>query len=324
MPSAPRNLLLAALLLIASPALAARKPKAPPLPPLVLPAAAPLIEAVIAGQTVKLTVDLGGDDIVQINPGSPLRAVLDGDTRPDAAEVDRGRYRVAVGQTSLAIPFSRETLMIAGRPVRARVLVPAAPQPGQSASSDGTIGLPLLPHDRVTLELRPAAAGDRRVTLPARIGRSDAWGFDWPLQGGAVLDVELHPLRATSVISAAAAAELAAVGDGKLAGPVQRVPISFGAIRPVRMLELARPVTIANFSLRRAAVRLFDWAGRSELPPDAEADDAALVVGKRGRQGAWRNLKLGRDVLGGCASFSWQRDAGAPGGGRLLLDCPAP
>lgn len=314
--------LLAALLLWAAPAVAARKPKAlplPPLPALVLPAAALVIDVVIAGQPARLTVDIGGDDIVQINPASPLRAVLATDTRSTGESVDRGRYRVAVGQTAMAIPFSREQLLIAGRPVQARVLTPETVT--AAADSDGTIGLPLLPHDVVKVQLRPPAAGDRRAVLPARIGRSDAWGFDWKLANGAVLDVELHQLRSTSVIAAAAAAELAAVGDGKLVGPVQRVPISFGAIRPVRVLELAQPVAIANLSISRAAVRLFDWAGKAELPPEAQADDAALVVGKRGRQGAWRNLKLGRDVLGRCASIAWQRDAGDPERGRFELIC---
>jgi len=311
-----------ALLLAAGPALAARKPKPPPLPPLpplVLPAAAPVIEVMIAGQTARLTVDIGGDDIVQINPASPLRAMLASETRADGSTADRGRYRVAVGQTAMAIPFSREQLLIAGRPLAARVLTPASVT--AAADSDGTIGLPLLPHDVVKLQLRPPAAADRSAVLPARIGRSDAWGFDWKLANGAVLDVELHLLRPVSVIAAAAAAELADVGGGKLVGPVQRVPISFGAIRPVRVLELARPVAIANLSLQRAAARLFDWAGKAELPPDAEADDAALVIGKRGRQGAWRNLKLGRDVLGRCASISWQRDPADPQRGRFTLQC---
>lgn len=311
-----------ALLLAAGPALAARKPKPPPLPPLpplVLPAAAPVIEVMIAGQAARLTVDIGGDDIVQINPASPLRAVLANETRADGSTADRGRYRVAVGQTAMAIPFSREQLLIAGRPMQARVLTPAAAIP--NADSDGTIGLPLLPHDVVRVQLRPPAAGDRSAVLPARIGRSDTWGFDWKLANGAVLDVELHLLRPASVIAAAAAAELADVGGGTLVGPVQRVPISFGAIRPVRVLELARPVAIANLSISRAAVRLFDWAGKAELPPDAEADDAALVVGKRGRQGAWRNLKLGRDVLGRCASIAWLRDVSDPERGRFELIC---
>jgi hypothetical protein len=314
--------LLAALLLCGALAMAARKPKAaplPPLPPLVLPAAAPVIDVIIAGQPARLTVDIGGDDIVQINPASPLRAVLASEARADGTTAERGRYRVAVGQTTMAVPYSREQMLVAGRPLKARVLTPATPIP--NVDSDGTIGLPLLPHDVVQVQLRAATATDRSAVLPARIGRSDAWGFAWTLRNGAVLDVELHLLRPTSVIAAAAAAELAAVGNGKLVGPVQRVPISFGAIRPVRILELAPPVAIANLSISRAAVRLFDWAGKAELPPDAEADDAALVVGKRGRQGAWRNLKLGRDVLGGCASISWQRDPADPDQGQITLLC---
>lgn len=324
MISARPDLLLVLLLAAAhaaGPALAAKKrPPLPPLPPLELPAAAPLIDAEIAGQRVRLTVDPGGDDIVQINPESPLRAVLAAATRPDGQAVDRGQYRVAVGQISLAIPFSRETMLIAGRPVRARVLQPGAAPPGQRAGSDGVIGLPLMPHDRVTLILRPATASDRSQTMPARIGRSDAWGLDWRLPGGAgELDVELHPLRTTSVISAAAASALAEVGDGRLVGPVSRVLISFGAIRPVRRLELARPVPIANLVLRGGVVRLYDWAGRTELPPDAQAqaEDGLAVVGKRGRQGAWRNIKLGHDVLGACASISWQRTPAA-----FTLVCP--
>lgn len=326
MISARPELLALALLLAATPVQAAKRPKPaplPPLPPLELPANAPLIEAEIAGQRVRLTVDLGGDDIVQINPDSPLHAVLAADTRPDGQPADRGQYRVAVGQTSLAISFSRETMLIAGRPLRARVLQPAASPPGQSAGSDGVIGLPLLPHDLVTLRLRPATGNDRRQTVPARIGRSDAWGFDWRLGTGDELDVEIHPLRPTSVISAAAASALAEAGKGRLVGPVRRVLISFGAIRPVRQLELGQPVMLANLRLRGGVVRLFDWAGRTSLPPEAQAETELAVVGKRGRQGAWRNIKLGQDVIFTCASIGWQRTPGQKGGGQWLLDCPA-
>jgi hypothetical protein len=207
--------------------------------------------------------------------------------------------------------------------VRARVLKPAAAPPGQAAGSDGSIGLPLLPHPDVTLQLRPATARDRSTILPARTGRSDAWGFDWRLPGGETLDVEIHPLRPTTVMSAAAASALAEAGAGQLVGDVQRVPISFGAIRPVRMLELVQPAAIAGLSLRRGWVRLFDWAGRTELPPDADAEAGLAVVGRRGRQGEWRNVKLGADVLAACASVTLQRDPEDRSRGRLILTCPA-
>jgi hypothetical protein len=42
---------------------------------------------------------------------------------------------------------------------------------------------------------------------------------------------------------------------------VRRVEIDFGAARPVRILNLARPLAIAGITLARVDVRLFDWAG---------------------------------------------------------------
>ena len=311
---APLSLLLA----FAAPAMAARAPALPPLLPLELAAAAPLIDVALAGQRLRLTVDLGAGDVVQINPESSASAMLAATTRADGKSADRGRYRVAVGQTTLAIPFSHETLLIAGRAVKARVLTPAAAPPGQPPDSDGTIGLPLLPHSMITLRWRPESSGDGKVRVPARTGRSDAFGFDWRLPGAALLDVELHPLRAATVASAAAASHLAQAGGGRLHGPVRRELIAYGAIRPVRQLRLDRPVAIAGLALAVTDVRLFDWAGRSDLPPDAETDPALIVVGRRGRQGGWAVLKLGRDLLGSCASISWQRQPG-----QFELHCPA-
>ncbi len=312
-------LALAAGLLFAAPAAeAARKPVAPPLPPLELSPAAPLIDIEFYGQRLRLTVDFGGDDVVQINPGAAVRALLAADVRPDGSSAQRGQYRVAVGQSTLAIPFTRETLDIADRPVQARVLLPLVAPPGQPTGSDGSIGLPLLPHDAVRWRWRASNPRDQRLTVPARIGRSDAWGFDWPLAGGERLDVELHPLRPMTVASAAAASALAKAGDGRLIGPVVRVPISFGAVRPVRQLQLARPVNLAGVPVSSVMVRLFDWAGRSQLPPDADADSALTVTSSRGRQDRWTNVKLGADLLAGCASISWHRRPA-----ELVLECPA-
>lgn len=302
----PEPALVAAALLLAVPAMAGRRPL-PPLPPLHLPAAAPLIDAEIAGRPVRLTVDFGGDAIVQINPGSPLAAWLAGNGRADAAPVDRGLYRVAVGQAYVAIPFSREQVLIGGRPVMARVLRPVAAPVGQPGGSDGSIGLPLLPHAGVVLRFRAATAQDRPLQLRARATRSDAFGFRWPL-GDGDLDVELHALSPDTVASAAAASLLASAGDGRLDGPVRRIPIAFGATRPVRRLQLGQPVPIAGVRVTGAEVRLFDWAGRADLPPEADPDQAAVtVVGRRGRQRGWPVLKLGNDLLATCASIAWNR-----------------
>ncbi len=313
------------MLLAAAPTLAARKPKTPPpppLPPLVLAATAPVIETQIAGQTVRLTVDMGGDPMVVISPEAAARLQLASNTRADGKQVDRGRFRVSVGQTNVAVPFSREAFAIAGRTLIVRVLTPAAAPAGLAAGSDGVIGLPLLPHDEVRLVYRPATPRDRLTSVNAGTGgRSNSLMFEWPLPGQPPIDVELHQLRPASVASVAAASRLAGAGDGKLTGAVRRVAIGFGVARPVRTLVLAKPVAVAGIMLAKVDVRLFDWAGRADLPPDADDSEGAMVTASRGRQSGWPILKLGRDVLDGCASITWRRDVGSPGRGSFALHC---
>ncbi len=306
---------------LAGPALAARPKPPPPLPPLILPANAPTLRAEIAGQPVTLTVDLGGDPFVVLSPAAAARLDLAAPQRPGGVPADRRMLRVAVGQAAINLPFSREVMFIDGRPLVAPVLTPAVMPSGAVAGSDGIIGLPLLPHDRVTLQFRPATTADRPRRLAARTsGGSSSLAFAWDLPGQPEIEVELHHLRPDSVASVAAASSLAGAGDGRLEGPVRRVEIGFGVARPVRVLVLAHPVAVAGLPLRRVDVRLFDWAGRSELPPDADGEDGLTVTGKRGRQRGWPILKLGRDVLAGCASLSWQREAG---GGSFELRCPS-
>jgi hypothetical protein len=167
----------------------------------------------------------------------------------------------------------------------------------------------------VQISRRAPGAQDRQVTVPARIGgNSGALGFDWRLGDGAGrIEVELHNLRpagvasVASVASVAAASRLAQAGGGHLDGPVRR-------------LLFERPVVMAGLAVTSVDVRLFDWAGGADLPPDAGTDRAALtVIGRRGRQRGWPVLKLGDDVLGRCASLRWRREAG-----EWLLTCPSP
>ncbi|MFZ4381181.1 MAG: hypothetical protein ACOYO0_04350, partial [Sandarakinorhabdus sp.] len=276
---------LSAFILLAAPALAATEP--PPLPALDLPAERPVIAAQIAGQDVLLTVDFGADPVVLIGPEAHRRLGLGSEARADGKLVRRGLFQVSVGQVPLAVPFSRETLVIAGRQVTARVLAVAAVPDGQAPGSDGVIGLPLLPHGDVQISRRTAGPPDAGMLAPvvvqARIsGNSGALGFDWPLPDGAGrIEVELHNLRAAgmaSVASVAGASRLAQAGGGHLDGPVRRVVIGFGVARPVRRLLLDRPVMIAGLAVTSVDVRLFDWAGAADLPPDAGSDRTALTV----------------------------------------------
>jgi len=307
---------LAALLLLAAPALA--KPALPPLAALELPMAAPVVEAELLGQRLRLRVDPGSDPFVILAPAAAARLRITGDDRPDGEVASRGTLVVAVGQVRVKLPFTRELLLIGGRPVPARVLLPEV-APAGMGDADGVIGLPLLPHPRVVLRARPARPTDQAVAIDGLFRTSSgALGFRWPVGPGERLEVELHPDRPVSVASVAAASLIARAEGGHIDGPVRRVVISHGITRPVRALQLERPLRIAGTQLLALDVRLFDWAGRSELPPDTDEEQTLTVTGSRGRQRGWPILKLGADALGACASLAWDQPLA-----RFTLQCPA-
>ena len=306
-------------LLLAVPAWARKPPPLPPLPPLVLPLDAPVITASISGKPVRLRVDPGGETYVALTAAAMTRLDLAGDwPRTDGKPPRRGDINMAIGQLRKDVPFSVEALDIAGRPKSFRVVATALDNTALGGA-DGEIGVVALPHDDVVLQ----QPGSHPVwqQLPARWGNDNGSGtlfFAWPA-GGGQLEVELHPFRAISVASVAAASRLAKDAGGHITGPRRDAVLALGFTRPVRTLVLGKPVDIAGARLRQLDVRLFDWSGRQALPPDADDDMALTVAGRHSRQREWPVLRLGHDALAGCTGFGFHRQQ------RLVeIACPAP
>lgn len=313
---ARRPVLLLAPLLMTAPAVAA--PSLPVLPPLALPFDRPFVTATIAGQPVTLRVDPGADPYIVLTPAAARRLALAADARPDGKPPSRGELQVQVGQTQIGVPYSQEAVGYAGFSVRLRVVTPGS---GDFGGADGVVSPTLLPHSEVRLVRRPATAGDRTTVLKAEtrgLFFADTIQADWKVPAGK-LELEFHPFRATTIASVAAASRLADSFGGQLQGAVHPVEIAYGVARPVRTMALARPAAIAGIMLSRFDVRLFDWSGSAELPPDADPDAPLTVTASRGRQRGWPILKLGADVLADCAEITWRRT-----GSEMALTCPAP
>lgn len=307
-------LLLTALL----PLSAMARPAPASLPPLVLPLAAPIITATLAGKPVRLRVDPGGEDYVALTPEALRRLDLAADwPRPDGKPPRRGTINLAIGQLRTHIAYSVETLVIAGR-ARALRVVDRREAVAGDQDIDGEIGVPALPHDDVVLQDAPVAAGDWQ-SFPAHWGNgqgSDTAYFEWPL-GDSHLDIELHPHRQTSIASVAAASRLVAVAGGKLTGPQRQAMVTLGYTRPVRTLQLARPLAIAGRPLASLDVRLFDWSGKADLPPDGDEAAVLTVTARNSRQRGWPLLRLGQDVLAGCHGLAFHRQQQT-----IALACP--
>ena len=160
--------------------------------------------------------------------------------------------------------------------------------PGASpVPADGSIGPFALPASTVTV----------------RWGRSATTAYAWPLTGGIdraaygvarvgdrmfVLGADVRMRRPLPVVSASTGADLVDVLGGRLVGPSWQEEIMFGVRRPVRRLQLDRPLVIGPMSFNSVAVRVggtldgTQWLAPKQQPlPDADADPAEMLV--RGR-----------------------------------------
>jgi hypothetical protein len=307
---------LALLALAAAPALAAKKPPPPPpLPPLVLPADAPVVTVLLDGQPLTLRVDPAATDQISLNASAARRLGLFAPGRlVDGKPADTGTLFVDVGKVRLREATTNGVLDIADRPVR---LTLASGDSDHVIGADGLINPAQLPHDEVRFVRRAATSADRTSVLAARFDRNRGLLSEVPV-GRRRIDVVLTPVARETIATASAAAFLVESQGGRYAGGPRDTLVSHGVARPVRDITLDRPLDVAGLRLRTIAARLFDWSGKTSLPAEARPDDEIVVAGRFDGQRQWAKLAVGADHLDACASLVWQRLADT-----LTLTCPA-
>lgn len=305
------------LLVITAPAMAAKKPPPlPPLPPLVLDAAAPIVILLIDGQPLRLRVDHGVSRDVMINASAAARLGLATPGRLVAGKpADLGKTATQVGKVKSVETTSREVLTYRDRSLVATL---AWPRNDHVAGADGMINPRQLPHDVVRIVRRVAAASDAASVMPLRWSSGRGMLGTLPHKDDDI-DIVISPAIEVTLATAAAGSLLAKSHGGMLTGPARTLPIAHGVSRPVRDLVFARPVEVAGVKVSRAATRVFDWSGRTDIPDADLAPGEAVVKSSAGRQGQWAKLTLGDDVLAACAEINWYREPM-----RMEMVCPKP
>lgn len=267
---------------------------------LTLDADDPVIVADVAGQRLRLRVDLDQRDAVELNPDVAARLPV---------KWERG-FTAGIGEIELGGRKAKAVARIGGETIPLNLS-----EHGRAccAGVDGAIGADMLPYAEVRF-VRRVAAG-RRTTLPLR--RSDGDGLT---VAEGPLAVQLSLARDETVASKAAGVLLAEAHGGRWAGPFAMRAEAFGVRRPARPLAFAGPATILGFPFDRILVRSDYGRGHAMAEDRPRAGDIVVRARPVGRD--WALVSLGRDRLSRCAEIVYRAEPPS-----LELDCnaaPAP
>ncbi|HEV2816065.1 MAG TPA: hypothetical protein VGW40_02425 [Allosphingosinicella sp.] len=275
-----------------------------------------LVPVEINGIVLRLRADPAASGLVILNPGAVRRAKIQPELirgRPGIPGLYIRESLARVGPVRLA----GRTRALAGRIGGAIVPLRAIWFDRDAIDgADGLISVALLPYDSVSFRLRPARGDESESALALEFVTELGLYHPWPL-GERAIPIQFSLWRPASIGTAAAGALLARDRAGAWQGGLERRPLSFGIVRPVRPLLLARPIELGRLSVRRFLVRTGDYRGGYALPRDSDLDpDEIVVTAERAVQAARLNLILGQDQFGACSSLRFER---APR--RLVLSC---
>lgn len=261
---------------------------------LAIDAGDPVIAAAIQGVPMRLRVDLGAHDTIELNPDAAGRLPLRFQDGPDMMV---GRVRL-IGRTAIAkvrIGSVERSIQVVehGRACCAGV--------------DGMIGPQQLPYGH-TIWRNPAAPPPTG-TVVLMLDDDGSTGLSAPVpRETARIRIRFAFWQAQSGATAAAGAILAGAWGGTWAGIEQQVPEAFGIERPARLVAFARPATLAGFRFDRLMVRTADFGGHEQLPTETAAADEIVVSQKLPRQEAWPAVTLGADRLARCAEIAFSAE----------------
>lgn len=275
-----------------------------------------LVPVEINGVRLNLRADPAASGLVILNPAAVRRARIQPELGPHRRLGIKGLFiresHARIGPVSLTGRTGVVAARIGGRIVPMRTIWFDR---DAIAGADGLISPALLPYDRIVFRLGPARRGDSETALALDFQPELGLYHPFPLADRS-LPIQFSLWRPASVSTAAAGALLARDRAGAWRGAPGEAPMSFGIVRPVRPMALARPIDLGGFGVSRFLVRTGDYRGGYALPSDVPDPDEIVVTAERAVQAPRLNLILGEQQFAQCSSLAYER---APR--RLVLSC---
>lgn len=181
-------------------------------------------------------------------------------------------------------------------------------------TTDGVVGPGGVPEDVVRFVLHTPILGERTVTMSMtdQGGLASGWGELYAQidLGGQPLRIRFDPHHARTLATASAAVRIAAARGGTLQGTAQKVEIAFGIERPVRIMTLAKPLTVGPLQFATLGVRTADQGSTAGIADASDPiDPDEIVVTAKSKKPGRDRLTIGADLLARCSSIVFDKPA---------------
>lgn len=176
-----------------------------------------------------------------------------------------------------------------------------------SPTASGWLGPGAAPYNVVTFQLNPAEVGETPYTFPMM-----------PAEGGLVAKIKVGDKDITimwdnsrkgTIVSGAAAVEIAKANVGSFFGPVATEMVQLNAERPTRKLHLTNPLRLGPISISNVSVRTAE-GGESSIPdPDADPSEIVVTASTKSKVKPAYFVFVGLDDMKNCSSLTFDKPA---------------
>jgi hypothetical protein len=252
-----------------------------------------MVNGSMNGTSTRFLMSLWGERTLFLHPDAASRMSF----KPGMFKV-RGQ----VGSEKFPGASAVKTYLVDGQPIKRRIVwFSSLFTPG----ADGVISPGAVPQEVIIAQLRPRRDGERVTTLPLisfpgtygkmgtniRIGDSDV-KLVWDLT------------RNKTLVTASAAADLAANSSGHFVGEKFRERVVYNVQRPVRRMVIDNPFVVGPLRLSDVTAWVGDYGDTSQVPDDQADPNEIVVVGKNSKIKPIRAILVGRNDMMHCSSIT--------------------